>query len=182
MNRLRLFLDIVKLGKNYCLIIFSVIGYISIFFPFSNYLDQYDIFKKFLISILIVCATYTISCCIAIIFRKSKVHVFSVGNKNVTVEYGDILSDKILRGTHANVVIPADTCFTMELNERIVSSQTLHGKITRKIINEGFMSQEVDESVMRRAVAVDVANRSAADSITIAILFIAPHPLISRPG
>ena len=76
---------------------------------------------------------------------KKRVTVFSVNNGHALyLQYGNIFNSKeiVKNNKQRNIVIPVNCCFDTHLNDQIVSEQTLHGMVLKKLYSSGLYTEE----------------------------------------
>ena len=124
----KLDLEIVKINLNAilkCFIkisvsIFSLVGFIAVFIDFSSYFTSwFDSTLCIFVVLLLICITSVI----ITLFVKKKVVFFNKNQKKVVVAYGDIFKE-----ISPIKVIAVNRCFDTEVNDELISINTIHGK------------------------------------------------------
>ena len=117
-----------NLGKKYTATIFSSLGAIAIFFSINEYTN--NILYKLATIVLIILAMYILA--IVTSLFKNKREIFSKNGKKVIVKFGDIFSEEY-KSKNVVIAIPVNRCFDTIVNDKLISSNTLHGKVINKI-------------------------------------------------
>ena len=117
-----------NLGKKYTATIFSSLGAIAIFFSINEYTN--NILYKIATIVLIILAMYILA--IVTSLFKNKREIFSKNGKKVIVKFGDIFSEEY-KSKNVVIAIPVNRCFDTIVNDKLISSNTLHGKVINKI-------------------------------------------------
>lgn len=118
-------------------LVFSMIGAISIFIPINEYINGI----KNAVIILLAIVFFTFLSAVIAVFVKNKNDILCKNGKKVTVEFGDILSEKY-ESNKKIIAISANRCFDTEVNNGLISSDKLHGKVIKKIEEKENISQE----------------------------------------
>jgi predicted membrane protein len=117
-----------KLTIKYISILFTILGSIAVFFPINEYIS--NSIYKIVIIILIIVLTNVLAILKTIL--TTRVQIFSKNGKKIIVEYGDIFSEKY-KSNGAVIGIPVNRCFDTIVNDELISSDKLHGKVINKI-------------------------------------------------
>ncbi len=147
----------------------SVIGFIGLFVPTTELLAGIqEFYIKFIIGSVIVFVIWLISLVLSsvVFIRQRRIPVIDLQNKHhVFVQYGDVFSeDEVLNPSERrNIVIDFNRCFDTNVNNDLVSSQTLHGKVVERIIKEKQISYED----LNLALQKDLNNRQHANSVEL---------------
>lgn len=135
--------------------VFSIFGVMATCIDFTKYFPHW--YTALLYILIIVIIVYLIST--AIVLNLNSKIVFSNKNqKNITVKYGDLFSDNT-----SIKVIPVNKCFDTEVNEDLISRNSLHGKlIKRELKNIGIdeFREQIEESLSaQNLVGVNVEDK-----------------------
>ena len=121
--------------------IFTIVGLIWST-EISNYLIQYQNYKiQLLLAILFICTVYGFYS----VRRKEKISLNISDKTNVNIYFGDLFkSNKI-------IVIPVNDYFDTIVDDKIISSNTLHGKFIQKYFshNEKHLKLLIDKSLSK---------------------------------
>ena len=121
---------------------------------FCFLIDLNDIFpseisfiKRLLISVSVVAIIWLVMF-IIISYQVLKNHIVEVindeSNNHVYVEYGDLLEDT---NEKRNIVITVNRCFDTIVDDDLITSGTIHGKVIKKICVNGYTEQNLNEAL-----------------------------------
>jgi len=121
--------------------IFTIVGLIWAK-EITTIMNQYQDYKTYLLVLIVItCIIYAFYS----IRKKKKISLRISENKNINVYYGDLFqSNKI-------IVIPVNDYFDTIVDDKIVSSNTLHGKFIQKYFsnNEKQLKLLIDKSLSK---------------------------------
>ena len=128
--------------------IYGIIGYVSLFVPLNEVLpDEYNIWNKILISTIILIILWFLCFLIVSFFtiRKKRNEIVSINNGfKIYIQYGDLFSENEVINSlkRRNIVIPVNRCFDTIVDDNIISTQTLHGKLFKKLYDQNVYTEE----------------------------------------
>ena len=97
-----------------------------------------------------------------IFFKTKSLKIFETKNDHyIYIEYGDILSYPKDIEEKINIVIPVNRCFDTKIDDNLISSNTLHGKIFKKIYETG----EYDENSLNQALQDNLSQQKIKPDI-----------------
>lgn len=149
-NRIKLnFGTICKRTGVYTTLFYSFLGLISMWCSLENIISSnYTVCQKIIASVLILFGVILICFIINIFYvlntKKIKVITSRSGHK-VWLHYGDMHSSDIIYDGYqnrVNVVIPVNRCFDTVVDNDLVSENSNHGRIMKKMYNEGLYDAE----------------------------------------
>ncbi len=91
---------------------------------------------------LIVCVIY----CIIVLKNESIAVIDAKNGHHVFVEYGDLLADS---DESKNVVVTVNRCFDTIVDNDLISSKTIHGKIVNKICSDSYSAEMLNEALQK---------------------------------
>lgn len=140
-------LYILKTSVKWTGIVFSFLGIASTFTSLSDLLDpSITPIKRLLISALILFSVWLVTVIVASIYvaNKNQTQIIELNNNHhVYIQYGDIFSENEVKNPteRRNIVIPVNRCFDTIIDDDLVSSATLHGKVMNRLYNNGLYNQ-----------------------------------------
>lgn len=129
-------------------IVMSIIGFVGLFVPMTDFLSfiQNGILRIIAGTGVVLGIWMALLICSCVCFaRQRRISVIDLQNKHhVYVQYGDVFSeDEVLNPSERrNIVIDFNRCFDTKVNDDLVSSATLHGKAVKKILKAKNISSE----------------------------------------
>lgn len=132
--------------------VFAFLGLIGTFAPLSDLLgEDIELWKRIAFSGVILCVVWLINLIgsAIVVCVKRRYPVLEVNNHCVYVQYGDIFSpDEIGDGSKKrNIVIPVNRCFDTLVDDDLISSNTLHGKMVIRILNSNTSQEQLNAAV-----------------------------------
>jgi len=132
----------------------SGIGFFAIFLPFNEILA--NAIPQTLTRIVVVLISMALLGGIIYILvrlydtfcRKEKVLVKTKTNHVFKLQYGDllaILKDKSLGSR--SIVVDFNDCFDTIVDNKLVSDETMHGKVLKALYKDGFKHEQIDELI-----------------------------------
>lgn len=156
---------IIKESFKWTINFFSILGIISLFVSFTDLLLCFkNLPLKILIATGIILLIWFIMFLIrSLIFFKTKsLKIFETKNDHyIYIEYGDILLYPKDIEEKINIVIPVNRCFDTKIDDNLISSNTLHGKIFKKIYETG----EYDENSLNQALQDNLSQQKIKPDI-----------------
>lgn len=150
-------------------IVMSVIGFIGLFVPTTDFLAGFqEFYIKVIVGTVIVLGIWLVtflSSCVCFACQR-RIPVIDLQNKHhVFVQYGDVFSeDEVFNPSERrNIVIDFNRCFDTKVNNDLVSSATLHGKAVNKILKAKNISYEDLNLELQK----DLNNRQHANSVEL---------------
>lgn len=123
-----------------------------------------QLFKRFtfiqvMISFILLYVMVLLLVCLKMI-RKKKIVVKNFNNNHsLSVLYGDILNNK--KNEQKNVIIPVNRCFDTNVNNNLISENTLHGQLFKKIFDKNInIDQEIDKQLGNLELFSEVLDKS----------------------
>lgn len=135
-------------------VIFAIVGFISTFSPLGELLDvTTPITQRILFSFALLVAFWLFCCLVfsVILICKNRYEVLAVNNgHHVYVQYGDLFSDRIAKrdSLRRNIVVPVNRCFDTIVDDDLISSNSLHGKMIRRILEAGIYDSATLDSTI----------------------------------
>ena len=148
------FLLRVKLGWKYILMkatdwtveVYAVAGLISLFVSFEGIFDtNATFFCKLLVALSILAGVWLLCAIInaIIVGCKNKKEVVEGPNgKNVYVVYGDLFDPQIVNNQKRYICFAVNRCFDTDVNDRLISSTTIHGIAFKKLYERNLYTAE----------------------------------------
>ena len=150
----RLFINIkyiIQKSSKLTAMVFAFLGFVGTFAPLDDLsallnLGNPSLAFRVLFSGLLVLAIwiffFLVSCAYILLKRKYKVLELNSGNC-VYVQYADILNFRKKHNARKyNLVIPVNRCFDTVVNDALISSNTLHGKIMKSLYSHNIFTEE----------------------------------------
>ena len=135
---------------------YTIVGLITIFTDLTALFPEGWVWwQKMLIGlaallvIFIVCFLWGI----AVFCRNQRVCILTLnGNHHVYVQYGDVFSPDVVENPNEkrHVVINANRCFDTIVDEKLVSSKTLHGRSMKMLYKKHLYDQKTLQNVIDR--------------------------------
>lgn len=153
--------------------LFTFIGILALFLSFDGLFDFITCwFTKLVCILLTVVVVYVIMHGIAFwtYYEKQKrireVAISELGSNNkLYIKFGDLLGDEITKSEkRTNIVIPFNRCFDIEVNDSLISRNSLHGKIVNRLIESKKYDKNTLQEVMNAALR-RVSNHSYVPEI-----------------
>lgn len=122
--------------------VYAAIGFVAIFANFTDVFPScFAWWHKLLIGIVAFALVYLICLLITtlVFYVNKRVCILNLnGNHNVYVQYGDIFKSDEIVGTETkrHIVINANRCFDVIVNDELVSSNSLHGRSMIDLYNQ----------------------------------------------
>lgn len=128
--------------------IYAFLGFIGMLVPLDEILsDKMSIWVRIVISIFVLIGVWC--CCFivvsVILINKKKFKVLPANNGHALyLQYGDIFNEKeiVEPNKRRNIVVPVNRCFDTQVDNHIVSEQTLHGIVFKKLYASGEYTEE----------------------------------------
>ena len=162
------FLLRVKLGWKYILkkatgwtaVVYAVPGMISLFVSFEGIFDtNVSIVCKLLIASLILAGVWLMCAIInaIIVGCKNKKEVVEGPNgKNVYVVYGDLFDPQIVNNQKRYICFAVNRCFDTNVNDRLISSTTIHGIAFKKLYEQDLYTAETLSTAIQATIHSNV--------------------------
>lgn len=144
-------------GYKWFLNLFGFIGILSLFIPFDwIFSDITCWFYKLVCILFSLMVVYAFLHCISFYFyvRKQKntvmLPIFKLGaDKKLYILFGDLLGKDIAeQESRVNIVIPFNRCFDIEVDDVLISRNSLHGKLVEKLLD----SKKYDKTSLRETI------------------------------
>lgn len=135
--------QIVKRAIQWTCWLFAIFGFINIFVAFDDLWEStVPLLCRILYSCLIVIGVWLLCFILSTVYYllKRRYTVFDAGtNRHVYAQYGDVFSEKAVcsKSTRRNIVIPVNRCFDVRVDDDLISSNTLHGKAVKRLLESG---------------------------------------------
>ena len=129
-----------------CKYFFSFLSLLSLLATFINISDFYKsnnlinhIFKVILTFLVIYFSTFGYT---LLYYRlKSRVVYFKYNSFEVSGTYGNILDH--IGASKVNLIVPVNSCFDTKIDESVISTNSLHGKVIKFLYDNNLVSQTV---------------------------------------
>lgn len=134
---------IVKSATKRTVGVYAALGLIGAFVSLSDFFgDNTSFLCQVIISLCILACVWLIFASYYLVFAlfKNKYELFELnGGYHVYVQYADIFSDNALKGLDKkrSIVIPVNRCFDTDVDNDLVSENSLHGMALKKIYSSG---------------------------------------------
>lgn len=126
---------------------FQIVGFLCDFD--SVFPDDWMFLTRLLVSAIIVVVLW----CLAFIgwnirvLNRESVTVINADNGHcVYVEYGDILSESEKK---RNIVVTVNRCFDTIVDNDLITENTVHGKVVKRICNNGYTVEELNDALQK---------------------------------
>jgi hypothetical protein len=130
-----------------------------LFVPFDDLMDsKISWFVKLLVAVLIVLAVFIITYAIGAysVLNTNTIELLDVGDDHhIYVQYGDVLSPDVLgkdaTSKKRNILISANRCFDTLVDEKLITSHSLHGAAMNSIYADGvFTPDTLNKEIQKR--------------------------------
>lgn len=129
--------------------IYTICGFLSVWFSFSDYLPKdWTFWYKLLLSIGVLLGI-SIICCIVVTWftlsQTKKVVLTSNSGHKVYVQYGDMYSSSIVSANYEerrNIVVSVNRCFDTIVDNDLVSDKSQHGRVMNEMYAKGLYTPD----------------------------------------
>lgn len=138
--------------------LFTFIGILSLFISFNGIFDFIPcLFVKIIVILVALAVVYAMMHGIAFYVNREKqkrikeVPISKLGSdKKLYIKFGDLLGEEITSSEQrTNIVIPFNRCFDIEVDDSLISRNSLHGKIVNRLIE----SEKYDKASLQEAIS-----------------------------
>ena len=149
-NKIHLIKQSFKLSCKYC---FSILSLISLLATFINISDIYKsnnlinhIFKVIITFLVIYFLSFV--CTLLYYYFKRRVIYLKYNRFKVSGTYGNILD--YIGASKVNLIVPVNSCFDTKIDDSVISTNSLHGKVIKFLYDNNLVSQtELDKKIKR---------------------------------
>jgi len=139
--------------------VYTVVGLVAIFTDLTDLFPQsWEWWHKMLIGIAVLLGIYIVCLLGTIVYFyiNQRVCILTLnGNHHVYVQYGNVFSPDVVNNPteKRHIVINANRCFDTIVNEKLVSSQTLHGRSMNMLYEKHRYTQEALQQAIDQQIA-----------------------------
>jgi len=136
-----------KIATNIVGSVYTLVGFVSTFVPFSELLSsELSTWIRILISLSILFGLWIVCFFVVAIFllhKKRFLVVTTNSGNSLFLQYGDLFcKDEVINSNERrNIVIPVNRCFDTIVDNHLISEKTLHGMTLKKLYQAGTYSQ-----------------------------------------
>ncbi len=149
-NKIHLIKQSFKLSCKY---FFSILSLISLLATFINISDIYKsnnlinhIFKVIITFLVIYILSFV--CALLYYYFKRRVIYLKYNRFKVSGTYGNILD--YIGASKVNLIVPVNSCFDTKIDDSVISTNSLHGKVIKFLYDNNLVSQtELDKKIKR---------------------------------
>ncbi|MCB6584466.1 MULTISPECIES: macro domain-containing protein [Streptococcus] len=149
-NKIHLIKQSFKLSCKY---FFSILSLLSLLATFINITDIYKsnnlinhIFKVIITFLVIYILSFV--CALLYYYFKRRVIYLKYNRFKVSGTYGNILD--YIGASKVNLIIPVNSCFDTKIDDSVISTNSLHGKVIKFLYDNNLVSQiELDKKIKR---------------------------------
>ena len=149
-NKIHLIKQSFKLSCKY---FFSILSLISLLATFINISDIYKsnnlinhIFKVIITFLVIYFLSFV--CTLLYYYFKRRVIYLKYNRFKVSGTYGNILD--YIGASKVNLIVPVNSCFDTKIDDSVISTNSLHGKVIKFLYDNNLVSQtELDKKIKR---------------------------------
>ena len=149
-NKIHLIKQSFKLSCKY---FFSILSLLSLLATFINITDIYKsnnlinhIFKVIITFLVIYILSFV--CALLYYYFKRSVIYLKYNRFKVSGTYGNILD--YIGASKVNLIIPVNSCFDTKIDDSVISTNSLHGKVIKFLYDNNLVSQiELDKKIKR---------------------------------
>lgn len=134
---------------------FALLGFVALFLPLDGFFKCNTMVQRILACILLtgaVCLFWLLACSVYVL-KKRRIKLFALNDGHgVYVQYGDVLNKKeVLKPQERrNIVIPVNRCFDTLVDNDLISENTLHGKVMKKLYAKNrFTRETLDDAIQK---------------------------------
>lgn len=161
---------IFKLACTYTSVVFTLLGFVSLFNPLDSILpNDFTSFCKLLVCFLVILAVFILSANVAgfRVLCSNQVCIGESSTKNsLYVKYGDMYSPDIVEkgynGKRA-IVVSVNRCFDTIVDDHLVSHNTQHGQVFQKL----YDSQKFTPYSLNRTISDLLRRETEYEELTI---------------
>ena len=136
-----------------CKYFFSILSLISLLATFINISDIYKsnnlinhIFKVIITFLVIYFLSFV--CTLLYYYFKRRVIYLKYNRFKVSGTYGNILD--YIGASKVNLIVPVNSCFDTKIDDSVISTNSLHGKVIKFLYDNNLVSQtELDKKIKR---------------------------------
>nr|WP_081106401.1 MULTISPECIES: macro domain-containing protein [Streptococcus] len=136
-----------------CKYFFSILSLLSLLATFINITDIYKsnnlinhIFKVIITFLVIYILSFV--CALLYYYFKRRVIYLKYNRFKVSGTYGNILD--YIGASKVNLIIPVNSCFDTKIDDSVISTNSLHGKVIKFLYDNNLVSQiELDKKIKR---------------------------------
>ncbi|RSJ53157.1 macro domain-containing protein [Streptococcus gordonii] len=149
-NKIHLIKQSFKLSCKY---FFSILSLLSLLATFINITDIYKsnnlinhIFKVIITFLVIYILSFV--CALLYYYFKRRVIYLKYNRFKVSGTYGNILD--YIGASKVNLIVPVNSCFDTKIDDSVISTNSLHGKVIKFLYDNNLVSQtELDKKIKR---------------------------------
>ncbi|MCY7033990.1 macro domain-containing protein [Streptococcus sanguinis] len=149
-NKIHLIKQSFKLSCKY---FFSILSLLSLLATFINITDIYKsnnlinhIFKVIITFLVIYILSFV--CALLYYYFKRRVIYLKYNRFKVSGTYGNILD--YIGASKVNLIVPVNCCFDTKIDDSVISTNSLHGKVIKFLYDNNLVSQtELDKKIKR---------------------------------
>lgn len=149
-NKIHLIKQSFKLSCKY---FFSILSLLSLLATFINITDIYKsnnlinhIFKVIITFLVIYFLSFV--CTLLYYYFKRRVIYLKYNRFKVSGTYGNILD--YIGASKVNLIVPVNSCFDTKIDDSVISTNSLHGKVIKFLYDNNLVSQtELDKKIKR---------------------------------
>lgn len=149
-NKIHLIKQSFKLSCKY---FFSILSLLSLLATFINITDIYKsnnlinhIFKVIITFLVIYILSFV--CAFLYYYFKRRVIYLKYNRFKVSGTYGNILD--YIGASKVNLIVPVNSCFDTKIDDSVISTNSLHGKVIKFLYDNNLVSQiELDKKIKR---------------------------------
>ncbi|ARC47846.1 hypothetical protein A6J85_01000 [Streptococcus gordonii] len=136
-----------------CKYFFSILSLLSLLATFINITDIYKsnnlinhIFKVIITFLVIYILSFV--CALLYYYFKRRVIYLKYNRFKVSGTYGNILD--YIGASKVNLIVPVNSCFDTKIDDSVISTNSLHGKVIKFLYDNNLVSQtELDKKIKR---------------------------------
>ncbi len=141
-------------------VLFAIMGFVAVFIDLSSYFTHW--YNALLCIFIILALVFIIS--LHILFANKKTVFCNINQKEIIVAYGDLFTD-----TTEIKVIAVNRCFDTEVDDELISINSLHGQWIQKQLHHisvNNLKEQIDSSLKNQGcVGKEIANKSKGSKI-----------------
>lgn len=165
-NKIHLIKQSFKLSCKY---FFSILSLISLLATFINISDIYKsnnlinhIFKVIITFLVIYFLSFV--CTLLYYYFKRRVIYLKYNRFKVSGTYGNILD--YIGASKVNLIVPVNSCFDTKIDDSVISTNSLHGKVIKFLYDNNLVSQtELDKKIKRSLTEQNISSVNIGNDV-----------------
>ncbi|WP_295345662.1 macro domain-containing protein [uncultured Streptococcus sp.] len=139
-----------KLSYKYFFSFLSLLSLLATFINISDIYESNNIISHIFKVIITFLVLYVLSFAYALLncYFKRRVIYFKYNKFEVSGTYGNILD--YIGASKVNLIVPVNSCFDTKIDDSVISTNSLHGKVIKFLYDNNLVSQtELDKKIKR---------------------------------